>query len=382
MSCVKGWIVSMLRTSQISGGQLAALLLVSRLSVAMTYSATRHQLSNGLDFVLSIVLQSVLLLLLFLPLWWFSRRTGGAGTLDYGYLLFGRGGAVLAVMYALICLYVQGVELIRFRYFVATALSPDMPVVILCIVLVLAAYSAALYGIESLGRAAAIAAVLIAAVIAFIAFALMPEMDAAYFPPFLYDGFSPVIAGTLEETPRTVEIAVLGLLLPYCQKKAGRGVVWWCVLLAVVMTVIQLTVVGVLGDFGGMVMFSYYTAITAAQTSIVQRLDILAVTIWIAALFLKLALFGLLFMDCLKRLFRRNRSLSETNKKRIYFVVGAALALLPVILFGGTAMQEERSLIWSISSVAIGAAAVLVPLILLLADYCRRRNEARKEHAE
>ncbi|MFR1435172.1 MAG: GerAB/ArcD/ProY family transporter [Acutalibacteraceae bacterium] len=213
----------MLSTSQISGGQLAALLLVSRLSVAMTYSATRHQLSNGLDFVLSIVLQSVLLLLLFLPLWWFSRRTGGAGTLDYGYLLFGRGGAVLAVIYALICLYVQAVELIRFRYFVTTVLSPDMPVVILCIVLVLAAYSAALYGVESLARAAAIAAVLIAAVIAFIAFALMPEMDAAYFPPFLYDGFSPVIAGLLEETPRTMEIAVLGLMLPYCRKKTSRA---------------------------------------------------------------------------------------------------------------------------------------------------------------
>ena len=351
----------MLSTSQISGGQLAALLLVSRLSVAMTYSATRHQLSNGLDFVLSIVLQSVLLLLLFLPLWWFSRRTGGAGTLDYGYLLFGRGGAVLAVIYALICLYVQAVELIRFRYFVTTVLSPDMPVVILCIVLVLAAYSAALYGVESLARAAAIAAVLIAAVIAFIAFALMPEMDAAYFPPFLYDGFSPVIAGFLEET--------------------SRGFVWWCVLLAVVMAVIQLTTVGVLGDFGGMVMFSYYTAITAAQTSVVQRLDILAVTIWIAALFLKLALFGMLFMDCFKRLFRKNGRLSETNKKRVCFVIGAVLALLPAILFGGTAMQEERAVIWSISSAAIGVAALLVPLVLLLADYCRRRREARKENA-
>ena len=371
----------MLSTSQISGGQLAALLLVSRLSVAMTYSATRHQLSNGLDFVLSIVLQSVLLLLLFLPLWWFSRRTGGAGTLDYGYLLFGRGGAVLAVIYALICLYVQAVELIRFRYFVTTVLSPDMPVVILCIVLVLAAYSAALYGVESLARAAAIAAVLIAAVIAFIAFALMPEMDAAYFPPFLYDGFSPVIAGLLEETPRTMEIAVLGLMLPYCRKKTSRGFVWWCVLQAVVMAVIQLTTVGVLGDFGGMVMFSYYTAITAAQTSVVQRLDILAVTIWIAALFLKLALFGMLFMDCFKRLFRKNGRLSETNKKRVCFVIGAVLALLPAILFGGTAMQEERAVIWSISSAAIGVAALLVPLVLLLADYCRRRREARKENA-
>lgn len=371
----------MLSTSQISGGQLAALLLVSRLSVAMTYSATRHQLSNGLDFVLSIVLQSVLLLLLFLPLWWFSRRTGGAGTLDYGYLLFGRGGAVLAVIYALICLYVQAVELIRFRYFVTTVLSPDMPVVILCIVLVLGSVfrSPVRRGIPC--PAAAIAAVLIAAVIAFIAFALMPEMDAAYFPPFLYDGFSPVIAGLLEETPRTMEIAVLGLMLPYCRKKTSRGFVWWCVLLAVVMAVIQLTTVGVLGDFGGMVMFSYYTAITAAQTSVVQRLDILAVTIWIAALFLKLALFGMLFMDCFKRLFRKNGRLSETNKKRVCFVIGAVLALLPAILFGGTAMQEERAVIWSISSAAIGVAALLVPLVLLLADYCRRRREARKENA-
>ncbi|MFR1435173.1 MAG: hypothetical protein ACLSS9_08005 [Acutalibacteraceae bacterium] len=96
---------------------------------------------------------------------------------------------------------------------------------------------------------------------------------------------------------------------------------------------------------------------------------------------MKLALFGMLFMDCFKRLFRKNGRLSETNKKRVYFVIGAVLALLPAILFGGTAMQEERAVIWSISSAAIGVAALLVPLVLLLADYCRRRREARKENA-
>jgi len=100
------------------------------------------------------------------------------------------------------CLYLQAVELIRFRYFVTTVLSPDMPVVILCIVLVLAAYSAALYGVESLARAAAIAAVLIAAVIAFIAFALMPEMDAAYsrrFCTMAFAGYRRLAGGDAED---------------------------------------------------------------------------------------------------------------------------------------------------------------------------------------
>lgn len=369
------------KTSQISGGQLAALLLVSRLSAAMTYSATPHQLSHGLDFVLSILCQAGLLLLLFLPLWWLIRRTGGVGTLDHSYLLFGRGGAVMAVVCALACLYVQAVELLRFRYFVSTVLSPEMPVVVLCVAVVLTAYFAALYGIESLARAAGIAVVLIVAVIGFVALALLPEMDAAYFPPLLYDGVLPVVSGTLEETARSLEIAVLGLLLPYCQKQTGKGVVWWCVLLTVVIAVIQLTVVGVLGDFGGMVLFPYYTAVTAAQTSIVQRLDILAVTVWIAALFLKLALFGLLFMDCLERLFRGWGRLSPTARKRVYLFVGAGLALLPALLFGGVAIQEKSRLLWTLSAVVIVTTAVVLPLVLLLAETLRRRR-ARKECAE
>ena len=86
-------------------------------------------------------------------------------------------------------------------------------------------------------------------------------------------------------------------------------------------------------------------------------------------------------MKTLNKAVARYNGISLIVRILIGLIIGAVLALLPAILFGGTAMQEERAVIWSISSAAIGVAALLVPLVLLLADYCRRRREARKENA-
>lgn len=84
---------------QISVGQLAAILLTSRLAVAMTFAPTVHQLSHGTDFLLSILLQALLLALLLLPTWWFARRSEGISTLDYAVAVMGKGGGVVAVFY-------------------------------------------------------------------------------------------------------------------------------------------------------------------------------------------------------------------------------------------------------------------------------------------
>ena len=82
---------------QISAGQLVAILLTSRLAVAMTFAPTVHQLSHGTDFLLSILLQALLLALLLLPTWWFARRSEGISTLDYAVAVMGKGGGVVAV---------------------------------------------------------------------------------------------------------------------------------------------------------------------------------------------------------------------------------------------------------------------------------------------
>ena len=110
---------------------------------------------------------------------------------------------------------------------------------------------AAFYGIQAIARSAAIIAVFVVATILLAALALLPRMELINFPPLLYDGGSPVLAGALEELPRSMELAVLGLLIPYVKGSLIKGSLWWIGIFTAVALVIQATVVGVLGDLDG-----------------------------------------------------------------------------------------------------------------------------------
>lgn len=372
------------KESKIGMGQLVAMLLTSRIAVTLTYSPTRHQASHGTDFFLSILVHMLLMAILILPVWWFSHRTQGAGTLDYAYILFRRGGAAVTVLYTIACLYVLILGLLRFNHFVSTTLSPDMPRIALCIVIAATAFIAAFFGLQAIARAALLIAALVVLCVVLIAIALIPEMDTACFPPVLYDGFSPVISGALEELPRTAELAILGMLWPYVKGKPVRGLWIWCILLTAISMVIQVTVVGVLGDFGEMVMYPYYTAITAAQANLLQRLDIVATAIWLAALFIKMALFAVLLLSCIQRLLPGGGShyaatQSTGQFKRLAAVIGCVAVVVPGILLGNISLQEERSTIWLLSGVLLAVFAVALPLILTLADVIRCRR--LKRHA-
>ncbi len=353
---------------KISAAQLVALLLTSRLAVSLTFTPTVHQLSHGADFLLSLLLQGVLLLLLLLPTLWFARRTGGIGTLDYGFAALGRGGGTaVAVFYGLVCLYVQTADLLRFSRFAANVLSPDMSRAVLCVVLMATAGVAAFYGLQAIARSAVIIACFVVATIALAALALLPRMELINFPPLLYDGLPPVIAGALEELPRSMEIVAAGLLIPHVKSGFARGCVWWCTAFTAVALVIQTTVVGVLGDFGQMELYPYYTAITTAQISVLQRLDIVATAIWCGALFLKTAFFGMLFVECLQKVV-------GSRWRPVVATAGAAVALTAGLVLGGKLpLQTEQVILWYTSAVLLGLCALVLPLLFLLREALRRR---------
>ena len=343
---------------QISVGQLVAILLTSRLAVAMTFAPTVHQLSHGTDFLLSILLQALLLALLLLPTWWFARRSEGISTLDYAVAVMGKGGGAVAVFYGLACLYIQAADLIRFSRFAASTLSPGMSREMLCIVLMVTAGIAAFYGIQAIARSAAIIAVFVVATILLAALALLPRMELINFPPLLYDGGSPVLAGALEELPRSMELAVLGLLIPYVKGSLIKGSLWWIGIFTAVALVIQATVVGVLGDFGAMELFPYYTVLTTVQVSVIQRLDIVATAIWVGALFLKMAFFGMLFTDCFQRV-------TGQKWRMLIAATGAVITLAAGLLLGDAApLQAEQRIIWYASAVLLGVCAVGIPAAL------------------
>lgn len=140
-----------------------------------------------------------------------------------------------------------------------------------------------------------------------------------------------MIAGALEELPRSLELAVLGLLIPYVKGSLTKGSLWWIGAFTAVELIIQVTVVGVLGDFGAMELFPYYTVLTTVQVSVLQRLDIVATAIWIGALFLKIAFFGMLFIDCFQRV---------TGQKWRMLIAAAGSVVAPG---GGSAPRRRRA---------------------------------------
>ena len=147
----------------------------------------------------------------------------------------------------------------------------------------------------------------------------------------------------------------------------------WTVLAAVGVIVIQATSAGVLGDYGEMVLFPYYTAVTTAQIGVLQRVDILAAALWLTALFVKMAFFAMQYMSCVQRI-------GGERFKLLYALGGGLLVLIPGLLLGNSPLLEERAAIWGISVGIIAVMAVLLPLVLIAADAVRnkRLKEARK----
>lgn len=360
------------KDTRISGGQFIAILFASRLAVSLTALPTLHQTSHATDFCFpppyrsrAAAAVSAHLVVRETDPW--GQHGGLAG------ILFGRGGRVVAGLYALVSLYVQVVALMRFDHFVGSALSPDMSRVALCGAVVAAAFLAALHGLQAIGRAAVLIVAGVVAGIVFVFLALLPQMDPLCFAPPLYDGFSPVIAGALEELPRTLEVVSIGLLLPYVKGNMTRHYITWTVLVAAGVILIQATSAGVLGDYGELVLFPYYTAVTTAQIGVLQRVDILAASLWLAALFVKMAFFAMQFLSCLQRI-------GGQRFKLLYAVGGGLLVLISGLLLGNSPLLEERAVIWGISVALTGLMAVILPLGLLAAGAMRnkRLKEARE----
>ena len=150
---------------------------------------------------------------------------------------------------------------------------------------------------------------------------------------------------------------------------------WWAVATAAAVILIQVSVAGVLGDYGEVVLFPYYTAVTAAQIGVIQRVDIIATTVWIAALFIKMAFFAMLYMSCMQRLFGE-------SKKLLYAVAGAVVILVVGLLWGNSPLFQEKTVIWMLSAIAMGLLAVGLPLFLVAADALRNKRLRHHEEAK
>ncbi len=314
----------MISHGRISGTQLLWLLLAGRLSNCLLLPADSLHALTVPDLIAVTALNALVLLLLIVPTL-LTLRGGRGNPADCAASLSAGAGRAVAVSYLLLSLFVLYLDLLQFRDFADETVKADFSVTLLTVTLIAAGLAASLYGIQAIGRTAAVVAVTGIALLLVFGALLIPQVESVNFPPAVFSGWRTVLSQTVKELPRTAEIVAVGALYPVVNGRVGQSYVRFVGLTVVLTLFVCIVTTGVLGDFAGLTAYPFYTAVTAASGGVIERLDIFVVTLWLGTFFVRVALFGTVYLDHARRLFGDKARLPAAG-------AGAALLILLTVL--------------------------------------------------
>lgn len=289
--------------SRISGGQCVALLLASRLSNCLLLTPQEVSTLSVTDRLLSNLLGGVLLLAVLLPTVAALRRAPRGGLIDGAYRRARGWGKTVSAGYVALCLFILCLDIVQFYDFAQKTMKTAFSVPMLTMALIAVAFLASFYGIQALGRTAALVTAFSVVCLVVFAAALFPEMRTLHFPPVANGNVIEIVRQAVINLPRTAEIVSVGLLLPYVNGSSLGVCAGFSGFTALFTALVGVTSLGVLGDFAAITAYPYYAAVSAARIGVFQRLDILVTAVWLSTFFVRFALFCMLFTDNARRLF-------------------------------------------------------------------------------
>ena len=355
------------KASRISGGQLVALLLASRLSNCLLLTPDSLAGLTLTDSLLATLLSGFLLFLLFVPTLLVLRRFRSRGLIDLAYMHRRGTGRTVCVAYLLLCLFVLCLDIVQFYDFAEKSMRAGFSVTALTLAIVGVAFIAAFYGVEALGRTAFLVAVFSGVCLVVFSAVLVPEMRSIHFSPAVGSGFSAILRRAMMELPRTAEVVAIGMLYPYINGSHAGAAAGFSGLTVLFTALVSTTAMGVLGDFSAQVVYPYYAAVTAVQFGTIQRMDILVTAVWLSTFFVRLTLFCTLFLSVCGRLFGKHARVPAA------VVSTAVLAGFTGLVSGGVFVgrwQTVTAVYWWV----LGFFCLVLPPVLRLLVRDKRRR--------
>lgn len=353
--------------------QLFCMLFISRMVVDITYTPYLAGGGEVWDHVLSAAISWILTFIMVLPVYFLYRRQPSMTLADQAYFLMGKAGYAVSAVYALYFLIMSCYTLSMFEVFVTNAMSPQISLPMLTLAILATSCYGAFKGIEALARTSGFILVVLCASIIFLICALFPQVDTVNYPPFMLNGPQQTIGGVLLMLSRTACIPAMAMLLPLAKGSAKSGIFVWNTSVHLLTGILLTLMVGALGEFLQTQLFPVYAAASVAEIGVFKRMDALYLGIWTAGLFLKTALFLVLFSMCVRRIWGERAG-------RVSIGVGGVLIGLFSLLvahnrFAAAFLFDLNFLLWCTVTTSI-----LLPLLLLVVSGIRKKH--RRSHAQ
>ncbi|MCL6639280.1 MAG: spore germination protein [Firmicutes bacterium] len=225
-----------------------------------------------------------------------GRRFPGRTFIQYLEDILGRSGGKLLALIYIVLFFIRTTSVIVREYgeFLTTTVMPDTPISVFMIVVVLIAGYAVYNGVEVIGRTAEI----------FVPFVILPflllipmvahQIRAERLLPVFASGFWPVVKGSLLPIGLGGEIFLAGMLLPFLNRpgegrRAALAAVAVIYLLLIATTILTIAVFGAAES--GAYRYPAFNLARVARLGPLDRLDPVAVAIWVAGGFVKVSVF-------------------------------------------------------------------------------------------
>ncbi len=282
--------------------------------------------------------------------------------------LFSQGASkISAVIYFLTFIWFAGISAARFELFISTVMFPNSELFLMTLILVGAAFYAALKGLEALGRASVILSVILALSIAFILLTVSEDFEYTNLKPVLTEGLSPVISLALYASARSSELITLYATAPYIKGNIRKMTLSWIVTVSLATAVILFFLAGVTGEYGDDQIFPLYTLTVIAKFGIFERLDDILSGLWVLSTFIQLSFLLIAGSLAVEQGFG--------NRKKIPVLITECIAVLGIYFISSQTVTAYSEIISSVFQDLLFVTVMLIlPLALTLFHKIKKRK--------
>ncbi|WP_029192368.1 GerAB/ArcD/ProY family transporter [Paenibacillus harenae] len=257
--------------------------------------------------------------------------------------------------------------------FLNTILLPQTPPLVIMLTLLIFCCFAVLSGVESIARCNEVIVLIVVVLLLPIFIFSLRDADPARLTPVLAEGLAPVIKGSVVPSAWMSQFFFLGWFLPHLNEKPQqvRGKLLLSLgCIALLIMAIDILTIMIFGPITPRMKFAFLNVIK--YTDIVgplERLEAIAVTIWILGIFIKVCMLLYMFCICTTQLF------GAKNYRKNVVPITVLSAVGSVWIFKNDAEFQA----WITFSYPILALVTqsLLPLALLAVDAAKRKFAKR-----
>ena len=365
----------MLEEGKISYKQLILLIVISRISINLTYNPHFTAPPENQDVWLSELLSFPITLFLSVPIYLLWKKFPDQTIIQYTQTVAGKAGKLIGILYVWFFIHFSALSLTQFGSFLSTAVMPETPILFFAVSLILLCTYAARSGIEVISRVSEFCVPIFLIGIMTIVLFLTKDMNLKALTPILEKGTLPVLQGGFTIAARSVETLGLAMLLPYLndRKKVKTIFLLSFALISLFFVIITISIITAYGfEEAKTRTFPFFSAIKIISVGdFLERIESVHMAIWTMGVFIKVSLYFYLAVLGLGQLFNLK------DYKPLVFPIGTVFIPLSILITPSIVELREFTSYKIYTWYAL-FFTLFIPSLLLLTAVIRKKGEMQK----